>query len=124
MDQADGFGEVRKVDPTTGGMKGQKPERYDLIPWDSMAVLARVYGYGAKKYEDTDVGEHNWRRGYRWSLNFAAMMRHATAWYEGESYDPESGIHHLAHAAWHCLTLIWFEIHGRGTDDRPCRLFP
>ena len=110
--------ETRIIDPDTGGVKGSKPERMDLIPWDAVKVISRVYNYGASKYEDPDIGPHNWRRGYRWSLSYAALMRHITAWWEGEDNDPESGHSHLAHAAWHCLTLIWFTLHNKGKDDR------
>jgi dATP/dGTP diphosphohydrolase len=105
--------EVRITDPVTGGQKGQKPERFDLIPWDALEEVARVYGIGAKKYED-----HNWLKGYRWSLSFGAMMRHAALAIIGEDRDKESGCLHWAHACWHCLTLITYTLRGLGTDDR------
>jgi hypothetical protein len=105
--------EVRVTDPVTGGQKGMKPERFALIPWDSLAELARVYGFGANKYED-----HNWAKGYKWSLSSDALGRHFSAFMQGEDRDAESGCLHLAHAAWHCLTLIAFKLRGLGTDDR------
>ncbi|MEI6084000.1 MAG: dATP/dGTP diphosphohydrolase domain-containing protein [Verrucomicrobiota bacterium] len=106
-------GEVRITDAATGGQKGVKPERFDLIPTTPLEELARVYGYGATKY-----AEDNWRKGYAWNLNFGAMLRHAWAFWRGEDRDAESGCHHLAHVAWHCLTLMWFQTNGRGTDTR------
>lgn len=115
--------EIRVTDPKTGGQKGTKPQRYDLIPWESVATIACAYHYGASKYEDPDVGPHNWRRGYKWSLSYAALMRHLTAWWDGEDTDPESGLSHLAHAGWHVLTLIWYTIHQPGMDDRPHTYF-
>lgn len=75
--------------------------RYDLIPADALEELAAIYTMGAGKYED-----HNWRKGMSWSRVFAALMRHAWAWFRGEDIDPESGLSHLAHAAWNCFTLI------------------
>lgn len=105
--------EIRVTDPVTGGQKGVKSERFDLIPPDGLRELARVYGMGAKKYEPW-----NWAKGYAWLLSFGAMMRHAWAWAMGESIDPESGLHHMAHVAWHAFTLITFERKGLGTDDR------
>jgi hypothetical protein len=83
-----------------------------------MAYVARVYAFGAKKYSD-----HNWRKGYAWSLSFDALMRHVTEAQQGEWLDMESGEPHLAHAVFHCLTLITFMLLGLGTDDRPpkCR---
>jgi len=110
--------EVRIVDPTTGGMKGRKPERYDLIPFDALDELARVYGVGATKYDD-----HNWLKGYKWSLSLGAMMRHVARFMCGEDYDAESGCHHLAHAAWHCFTIMTFMIRKLGTDD-PAKVEP
>jgi hypothetical protein len=98
---------------TSGGQKGRKPQVFSLIPWASVAEISRVYHYGAKKYS-----EHNWRRGYPWSWSFDALIRHLTAWWDGENADPESGISHLAHAGFHILSLLWYELTGRGTDDR------
>jgi len=105
--------ETRIVDPLTGGEKGSKLERYDLIPFDALDELARVYGRGCEKY-----APRNWERGYAWGLSLAALLRHVSSWAMGESVDPQSGLHPLAHAAWHCLTLIAFERRALGTDDR------
>jgi nucleoside 2-deoxyribosyltransferase len=106
-------GEVRVTDPTTGGQKGMKMERFDLIPVEPLEELARVYGRGAMKYADD-----NWRRGYDWKLSFGALMRHAWAFWRGESIDAETGRHHLACAAWHCFTLMWFERYKPEHDHR------
>ena len=105
--------EVRVTDPKTGGQKGQKVERYDLIPFDALDELARVYGTGAEKYDDD-----NWLKGYRWRLSVGALFRHVARWMMGESYDRETGLHHLAHAAWHCFALFVYETRKLGTDDR------
>lgn len=102
------------VNPTTGGQKGTKPERYSLLPTGPLAEVARVYHYGAGKYDD-----HNWRKGYAWSLSFDALQRHAQTFWGGETRDPESGLHHLAHAVFHCLTLIEWDHTHRELDDRP-----
>lgn len=105
--------EVRVVDPVTGGEKGSKPERFDLIPPDALEAIARVYGAGSAKYSD-----RNWERGYRYGLSFAALMRHAWAWWRGEDTDPESGESHMAHVVWHAITLATFRRRRIGTDDR------
>lgn len=86
--------------------------RFDLVPLVPLRELVHVLTFGARKY-----GPDNWqhveelddlpgppRRRY-----FAAMMRHTSAWYEGEVLDPESGLHHLAHAACCAFFLIWFD---------------
>lgn len=105
--------ETRIVDPVTGGAKGQKLARMDLIPWDAVVALSEHYGRGAEKYQD-----RNWERGYAWSLSFAAAQRHAAAWFQGEDIDAE-GFSHLAAWAWHSLNLLAMSLRGIGTDDRP-----
>jgi len=107
--------EVRTTS-STGGEKGTKPERYDLIPIDAMAAVARLYGVGAKKY-----AEHNWRRGYEWSKSYAALQRHANAFWNGEDYDPEFTDFpspHLAGVIFHALALITFMQEQPEFDDR------
>lgn len=106
--------EIRVTDPDTGGQKGQKLERFDLIPWDAITELARHFGRGARKYQD-----RNWERGYRWSLSYSALIRHLTQWWQGEDLDEETGTNHLIAVAWHALVLWWFQKHHKGTDDRP-----
>lgn len=106
--------EVRVVNDTTGGEKGSKLERFDLIPTGPLTALARHYGLGSRKYED-----RNWERGYDWSLSFAAMQRHAWAFWGGEDLDPETGDSHLAAVAWHAFALMeWATTHPE-LDDRP-----
>ena len=97
----------------TGGQKGVKPERHDLIPAPALRQLALVYGKGAEKYDD-----HNWRRGYPWGWSYGALQRHLTAFWSGEDTDPESGLPHLAHAMWHCATLLTFMEEHPEEDDR------
>jgi len=107
-------GEVRTTDPQTGGQKGAKPARFDLIPPYPLFAVAEVFNYGSKKYAD-----HNWMRGYKWSLCFSACQRHLWAYWGGEPLDPESGLPHLAHAAWHCFALLEFMHRHPEKDDRP-----
>ena len=104
--------EVRVVDPVTGGTKGQKEERFDLIPPDAMRALARHYGVGCRKYND-----RNWEKGYKWGLSVGALQRHLHAWLTGESYDLETGTHHMICVAWHAFTLFVYEVRGLGTND-------
>lgn len=105
--------EVRIVNATTGGAKGSKDARFDLLPWEALAEIAKIYGFGAKKYD-----EHNWRKGYDWGLSYAALQRHLAAFWSGEDLDPESGLPHMAHAGWHCLTLLTFAVEHPELDNR------
>lgn len=87
--------------------------RWDLLPMDAIRELVRVYTFGSVKYED-----NNWRKGMKWTRVFASLMRHIDAFWAGEMYDEESGLHHLAHAAWNCITLMWYSWFRPGLDDR------
>jgi hypothetical protein len=94
--------EVRTVS-ATGGEKGTKLARFDLIPVEALTELANHYGRGAKKYDDD-----NWRRGYEWKKSYAAMQRHANAFWGGEDIDEETGTPHIIAVAWHAFTLFTF----------------
>ena len=107
--------EIRKTS-STGGQKGQKPNRQDLIAVPFLEQLGLVCGMGAEKYDDD-----NWRKGYSWRLSYGAMQRHIHAFWTGEDNDPESGLPHLAHAAWHCMVLFTYSSQSKYAehDDRP-----
>lgn len=98
---------------STGGQKGVKPERHALLPKKGIAAIARVFAFGAKKY-----AAHNWRKRYEWDKSLDALQRHIDAFVDGETYDPESGLPHLAHAGFHILVLLtWLEEDGEGVDN-------
>lgn len=110
-----------RVTSVTGGEKGQKDAR--LGGGDPLALteLAKVYGFGEQKYS-----RYNYLKGYQWSLSIDALLRHLMAFIGGEDRDPESGLLHTAHVAWHGLTLTSFllrDIIGPdgSFDDRPPR---
>lgn len=88
--------------------------RYDLLPADALHSLVNVYTAGAAKYAD-----RNWEKGMSWSRCFGSLMRHCWAFWRGETFDPESKCHHMAHAAWNALALVAYDLRGVGTDDRP-----
>jgi hypothetical protein len=89
---------------TTGGRKfdGGKP-RYGLLPPLAMKATAEVLTFGAEKYEPD-----NWKRVPESKTRyFDALERHVWAWKMGEQTDPESGMHHLAHAL--CCLMFLYE---------------
>ena len=106
--------ETRIVNAKTGGEKGQKLARFDLLPWDEMTEVAELYGRGAAKYAD-----RNWEKGYDWSLSFASLMRHATEFWQGEYMDEENQCAHLASVVFHALALMQFYKKHPELDDRP-----
>lgn len=82
--------------------------RLDLISPYFIEEMSKVLTYGAKKYE-----EHNWLKGIKYSRCFGAMLRHIYAWWRGEINDPETGLHHLAHAACCLMFLLHYETRSR-----------
>lgn len=107
-----GSGEVR-ITSSTGGQKGQKMAQVGSVDPLALLRVAEVAGFGAQKYERL-----NFMRGYDWDLSFDALQRHLLQFWNGEDRDEESGLLHVAHAAWHCLALIAFIERGLGTDTR------
>jgi dATP/dGTP diphosphohydrolase len=105
--------EVRHTNEVTGGQKGMKPERFSLIPAAPMREVARVYGHGAEKYEPD-----NWRKGYEWTIALDALERHLNAFKGRQDIDPDSKLHHLAHAVFHCLSLMEWSVTHPELDDR------
>lgn len=74
----------------------------------SLHEVARVLTFGANKY-----AEDSWQTVPNAVVRYEnALDRHLNAWKLGESYDPESGLHHLAHAACNVLFILWFELKG------------
>lgn len=100
--------------PAPKGLKQTKDARFDLLPYDALWAVARIFGFGASKY-----AERNWEQGLRYSSSHAALQRHLALWWAGEKVDPESGLTHIAHVAWHGLVLLAHELRGIGVDDRP-----
>ena len=103
----------------TEGLKyDEEKARFDLLPPGAMEAVAAVYTYGANKYED-----RNMERGMAWGRVYGAIHRHLNAFWNGEDKDPESGMLHVTHAAWGCLTLIDYLQNKQFEkfDDRPHR---
>lgn len=90
--------------------------RLDLLPCDALLDIAAVLNYGANKYS-----ARNWEKGLVWHRPYAACLRHLFAWWSGETYDQETGLNHLAHAACNLLFLLHYSNHSAFSelDDRP-----
>src|SRR5436309_1036894 len=91
----------------------------DKLPyhlWPETATILGALGLldGALKY-----GRTNWRAaGVKASIYYDATRRHMTAWFEGEDIDPDSGLHHFAHALASIAILADAMAAGRLNDDR------
>jgi hypothetical protein len=89
--------------------QGQKHDaskpRYSLLPTGSVEHVIDVLEFGATKY-----APNNWQHVTDARTRYYdATMRHLSAWWQGETHDAESGLHHLAHAACCILFLLWLE---------------
>ena len=86
---------------------------YHLLVDEFVEEMIRVREHGSEKYEKWD-----WMRGRDWSDYIDAIRRHATDFNQGESVDPDSGLHHTAHIAVNCMFLFWLDATGQGRDNR------
>lgn len=102
-DAAKAFAIKQSQTATTGGRKFDGGKlRYGLIPPLAQAEMVKVLTFGAEKYEPD-----NWKKVPDSKTRyFDALERHVWAWKMGEEIDPESGIHHLAHAMC-CLAFLY-----------------
>lgn len=105
--------EEKQMGQKTAGRFDSGKLRYDLIPGYPLEELAKIYTYGAQKY-DPD----NYLKGMPWRKVIGPLFRHLWKWVQGEIIDEESGHHHLAHVAWNVFTLMIYEKENLGTDDR------
>lgn len=90
--------------------------RWDLLPLQLIKKIVEVYHFGAKKY-----GPNTWQNldnGY--NRYKAAMFRHLTAFEEGEFYDQESKLPHLAHMAWNAIALLYFSLKTEKHHESHC----
>lgn len=102
-----------RVTSATGGQKGTKPSQLGTIDPIALLHLGEVSGFGAQKYD-----AFNYLKGYDWRLTVDAALRHLLAFWGGEDRDPESGLLHPAHFAWHGLALTSFVLRDVGEDTR------
>jgi hypothetical protein len=87
--------------------------RHDLLYMPALIEIVTVHTKGAEKY-----APRKWEEGMEWGRMYGALQRHATAFWSGESRDPEWGLHHLAHAATCCMMLMGLEANHPDKDDR------
>lgn len=100
--------------PKNEGLKfDQDKPPMDLIDNDYLVELAKVLGFGARKY-----AAHNWRGGINYSRLIAAAYRHLGAINSGEDIDSESGLSHTGHLACCVMFLNSMMLHRKDLDDR------
>lgn len=94
----------------------KQKNRWDLMPFRALDLVARIMTYGAQKY-----GDRNWESGLSEEFatrQLAAAFRHLQSHMTGVKFDAESGLPHLAHAATDVLMAL--ELYTRMTDQKLC----
>jgi len=91
---------------TTEGKKlDAGKRRFTLLPWSVVGEVVDVLEFGARKY-----AVDNWKKVPDAETCYVnAALRHVTAVIEGEKFDPESGLPHLAHAICSLMFARWFQ---------------
>ena len=80
--------------------------RWELLPLGTIEEVVRIFTFGADKYgPNTWQGLENGYERYK-----AALLRHLVSYEKGETHDPESGIHALAHMAWNAIAMLHLEL--------------
>lgn len=89
----------------------------DLVPPSATHFLAMAMADGAKKY-----GPYNWREhSISTSVYIGAVKRHIDAFWDGEDYAEDSGVHHIAHAM-ACLAIMMDAMTlDKLNDNRPLK---
>lgn len=79
--------------------------RYDLIPQEIIDELAKVFTFGAVKYD-----EENWKNFNEKQQKeiMASLLRHIYAHKKNEIFDKETGCTHLGHAACNIAFILHF----------------
>ena len=93
---------------------GRKKCPMHLLSPSAMRATADALGHGKDKY-----GPRNYRAaGINATTYVGAILRHITAWNDGEDLDLESGLSHVAHVSACCDILLDCMGTGMMTDDR------
>lgn len=84
-----------------------------LIPQIALIECAKAFMVGEKKY-----GRYNYCKGHDASQLIGAMLRHATAYFNGEEHDPVDKQHHLGSVMACCAMLLRQQELGTLKDNR------
>lgn len=93
----------KPMDPITAGERDKK-DRWDLLPWAELRMVARVLTSGISKHK-SDFG---WQSRPK-SEHVQSALRHITSYLTGERLDPETGLPHLAHTVARLLFVAWHD---------------
>lgn len=83
--------------------EGKSQLSYILDADVAMKGMCDVFEFGAKKYD-----RGNWKKGLDEKEIMDSMLRHLTAYNNGEVLDPESGLPHIDHVTCNAIFLATF----------------
>lgn len=100
-------------DPQVASKDDKQKIDFSLVPRIAIEAAAKAFMVGEKRY-----GRYNYTKGHKASQLIAAMLRHATAWNEGQDNDPQDGQPHLGSVI-ACAAMILRQAElGTLKDDR------
>jgi hypothetical protein len=82
--------------------------KYTLIPHEVVTALAKVFHYGATKYQPD-----NWKHIEDKHRILDALWRHLIAYLSGEEIDQESGLPHIDHLLTNAAMLSYFHTNNK-----------
>ncbi len=91
--------EVRVVDPDTGGAKGSKRARFDLLPFDALWAAAR-----SRPSSQSTCRERNWEKGLPGQSLISSQFRHLLGYTSGVSDD--TPLYNLTANLWNAIVLL------------------
>lgn len=117
-DRPEPTSELRLPDDNPKTVFGVAKPGVHCIPPSALLHLGQAMANGEAKY-----GLMNWREDRVSASTYydAAVARHFPAWWDGEDYAGDSGVHHLAHVMACCAILIDAIETGMLNDDRPIK---
>ncbi len=97
----------------TASKNDQEKPDLSLLTKVFLDEVAKAMMVGEKKY-----GRYNYCKGHNTSQLIAALLRHATAYFNGEEHDPIDGQHHLGSVGACVNMLLRQQELGTLTDNR------
>ena len=96
-----------------GNRYNEGKPRWSLVDFKDLEGMVKVLEFGAMKYAD-----HNWRKGLPHTEIVDSLVRHITAYLNGEDLDQESGLRHIDHMMCNTMFLSRMDRLHPGLDTR------